>query len=266
VQVEQVVLNLAVNARDAMPRGGRLIIETGDVEIRAADLVGCPDLKPGRHIRLSVSDTGCGMTDEVKARIFEPFFTTKGVGKGTGLGLATVYGIVKQAGGHITVDSRVGVGSTFTILLPAVPLAAVPAEGGEVRVAPRGSDTILLAEDEEGVRRLARMVLQMQGYAVLEAGTGADALSAAGAHPGPIHLLLTDVVMPDLGGRDLAEAVRARRAGVKVLYMSGYTDDAVVRHGVSEASDAFLQKPFTPLGLARKVRAVLDEPFPSRGG
>ena len=260
VQVEQLLINLAVNARDAMPRGGRLTIETKDVEVGEGDVPGRPDLKPGWHVRLSVTDTGHGMTDEVKARLFEPFFTTKGAGKGTGLGLATVYGIVKQASGDVTVHTRVGAGTTFAILLPAVAETAVPAESGGPRVAPRGAETVLLAEDEDGVRKLTRQALEMQGYTVLEAGTGADAVRAVEAHTGPVHLLVTDVVMPDLGGRDLAEAVRARRPGVKVLYMSGYTDDAVIRHGVSEAADAFLQKPFTPLGLARKVREVLDGP------
>jgi two-component system cell cycle sensor histidine kinase/response regulator CckA len=258
-QVEQVLMNLAVNARDAMPRGGRLTIETKDVEVGEVDLACRPDLKPGRHVQLSVADTGHGMTDEVQARLFEPFFTTKGVGKGTGLGLATVYGIVKQAGADIAVDTRVGAGTTFTILFPAVPESAVPAETGELRGAPRGAETVLLAEDEDAVRKLARLALEMQGYTVLEAGTGADAVRVAETHPGPVHLLATDVVMPDLGGGDLAEAVRARRPGVKVLYMSGYTDDAVIRHGVSEAVDAFVQKPFTLLGFARKVREVLDD-------
>jgi two-component system, cell cycle sensor histidine kinase and response regulator CckA len=254
-QVEQVVLNLAVNARDAMPRGGRLALETAHVEIHADG----PDLKPGRYVRLTVSDTGSGIADEVKPRIFEPFFTTKERGKGTGLGLATVYGIVKQAGGHVSLDSRVGVGTTFAVLLPAVAPPDARTGLGKIGVAPRGTETVLLAEDEDVVRRLARLALEMQGYAVLEVSSGADALRAAEGHAGPIHLLVTDVVMPDLGGRELANAVRARRQGVKVLFMSGYTDDAVVRYGVSEDGDAFLQKPFTPLVLARKVRAVLDE-------
>jgi two-component system cell cycle sensor histidine kinase/response regulator CckA len=260
VQVEQLILNLAVNARDAMPRGGRMTIETRDVDRRKGDLSGDRDVKPGWYVRLSVADTGGGMTDDVKARIFEPFFTTKGLGKGTGLGLATVYGIVKQAEGQITVESQVGTGTTFAILLPALPAVAASAEPDWVRVAPRGTETVLLAEDEEGVRGVARLALEMQGYRVIEAGTGADALRAVDAHLGPVHLLLTDVVMPDLGGRDLADAVRARRPRVKVLYTSGHTDDVAIRYGVSEAADAYLQKPFTLLGLARKVREVLDGP------
>jgi CheY-like chemotaxis protein len=197
------------------------------------------------------------MTDEVRAQAFEPFFTTKEAGKGTGLGLATVYGIVKACGGHASVSSAVGVGTTFTVLLPAEP-AAEPPPGDLAPIAPRGTETVLLVEDEDGVRRLARIALEAQGYTVLEAATAADAARAAEVHAGPIHLLLTDVVMPDRGGRDLADAVRALRPGVKVLYMSGYTDDAVLRHGVLKATGAFLQKPFTPLRLARQVRAVLD--------
>ncbi len=256
--VEQVIMNLAVNARDAMPTGGRLTIETANLALRADD-ARYPGLRAGRYARLCVSDTGHGMTDEVKARIFEPFFTTKGPGEGTGLGLATVYGIVMAVGGYIGVYSEVGVGTTFKVLLPAEPPATPPGPAEEPPVlAPRGTETVLLVEDEDAVRRLARVALAAQGYTVLEAQTAADAARLAEAHPGPVHLLLTDVVMPEMGGRAVADAVRARRPGVKVLYMSGYTDDAVVRHGVLAATDAFLQKPFTPLSLARKVRNVLD--------
>ena len=256
-QVEQVIMNLAVNARDAMPTGGRLRIETADATVGDANDHRYPGCPAGRYVRLSVADTGHGMTDEVKARIFEPFFTTKGAGRGTGLGLATVYGIVAQAGGHVVVDSEVGRGTTFTVLLPATaagggavaPSAAPPA---------RGTETVLLVEDEPAVRRIARLALESQGYRVLEAESGEDAVGTADTHPGPIHLLVTDVVMPGMGGREVAEAVRRRRPGLPVLFMSGYTDDAVVRHGVSQSADAFLQKPFAPLGLARKVREVLD--------
>ncbi|MFL5341351.1 MAG: PAS domain S-box protein [Gemmataceae bacterium] len=256
-QVEQVVMNLAVNARDAMPQGGRLTIETGDVQIADQDAADGADLSPGRYVRLVVSDTGCGMTDEVKAKIFEPFFTTKGVGKGTGLGLATVYGIVKTYRGHIDVRSEPGAGATFEILLPAAPGSAVrpPATGITV---PRGTEAVLLVEDEPDVREIIRAALQGQGYSVLEAAGGEEALRIASDHGGPLDLVVTDVVMPGLGGREVATALRHSRPGLKVLFVSGYTDDAVVRHGISEAADAFLQKPFTPATLAAKVRALLD--------
>jgi PAS domain S-box-containing protein len=256
-QVEQIVMNLAVNARDAMPRGGRLTIETRDVRLGAEDAANYSDLRPGRYVQLAVSDTGVGMTDEVKSRVFEPFFTTKEAGKGTGLGLAMVYGAVKAHGGHIGVYSELGVGTTFKILLPTTQESAGP-RSGEVRIAPRGAETVLLVEDDASVRRLARLALETQGYAILEADCGADAVRMANAHAGPIEILVTDVVMPAMGGREVAEALRSKRSSLKVLYISGYTDDAVVRHGVIEAMDAFLQKPFTPLALARKVRAVLD--------
>ncbi len=255
-QIEQVILNLAVNARDAMPKGGRLTIETANLTLD--DGARYPELAPGRYVRLSVSDTGVGMTDEVQSQIFEPFFTTKEFGKGTGLGLATVYGVVKTYSGHVSVYSEVGVGTTFSVLLPAVGAAHAERPSGGISVAPRGTETVLLVEDDNGVRGLARTALRAQGYTVLEATGGAEAEQIASTHNSPIHLVLTDVVMPERSGREVADALRTRRPGVKVLYMSGYTDDAVVRHGVLEATDAFLQKPFTPLGLARKVREVLD--------
>ncbi|OWK42990.1 response regulator [Fimbriiglobus ruber] len=256
-QMEQVVMNLAVNARDAMPTGGRLTVETRTVDVEADTASLYPDLAPGPYTQLAVSDTGIGMTDEVKARIFEPFFTTKEVGKGTGLGLATVYGIVKTHGGHVAVYSEVGVGTTFKILFPAVPGADEVRAPRDTWVAPRGTETVLLVEDEPGVRGLVRVALELQGYTILEADSGEDALRVAAAHTGPVHLLITDVVMPGMGGRKVADALRHQYPGLKVLYTSGYTDDAIVRHGVIEAADAFLQKPFTLFGLARKVRAVL---------
>jgi len=257
-QLEQVVMNLAVNARDAMPAGGRLTIETREVIIGDDDALAYPGVKPGRYARLRLADTGLGMTEDVKRKIFEQFFTTKGVGKGTGLGLAVVHGVVEQCGGHIGLESTIGVGTTFTLLFPlAIEATAGPASE-VIRIGTRGTETVLLVEDENAVRRVARIALTMQGFTVLEAERGADAIRLAEEHSGPIHLLVTDVVMPEIGGRQLAEAVRLHRPGIRVLYMSGYTDDAVVRHGV-QSTDAFVQKPFTPLGLARKVRAVLDE-------
>jgi two-component system, cell cycle sensor histidine kinase and response regulator CckA len=256
-QVEQVILNLAVNAKDAMPRGGKLTIETRALTLREEDTANYPDLTHGRYVQLAVSDTGVGMTDEVKSRLFEPFFTTKVAGKGTGLGLAVVHGAVKQSGGRVDVYSELGIGTTFKILLPAVVGASAPLSR-TIRIAPTGAETVLLVEDEEGVRKFARMALETQGYTVLEADGGGEALQLAASHVGSIHLIVTDVVMPRMGGREVAETVRLRHPEIKVLYISGYTDDAVVRHGIVEATDAFLQKPFTPLALARKVRSVLD--------
>lgn len=256
-QIEQAVMNLAVNARDAMPDGGRLTIETCNVRLYSDD-VAYPDIAPGDYVRLAVSDTGVGMTDEVRAKIFEPFFTTKEPGKGTGLGLAMVYGAVKSHGGHISAYSEVDVGTTFKILLPATMERKVSRGSSEVPLAARGTETVLLVEDEEGVRRLSRFVLESHGYTVFEAACGQEAITLAASHLGRIHLMVTDVVMPEMSGREAAEAIRALRPDLKVLFMSGYTEDAVVLHGIVESRDAFLQKPFTPLTLARKVRAILD--------
>jgi two-component system cell cycle sensor histidine kinase/response regulator CckA len=264
-QVDQILMNLCVNARDAMPTGGNLTVETRAFAVEAGPAA-YPGLAPGPYARLTVTDTGCGMTPDVKAHAFEPFFTTKPPGKGTGLGLATVHGIVKQNRGHVGVYSEVGVGTTFAVLLPAV--APAPASEADTP-APSlagGTETLLLVEDEAGVRRVARTALAVRGYAVLEAGTGEEALAVAAAHPGPIHLLVTDVVMPGMGGRHLAEAMRARHPGVRVLFMSGYTDDTVMRHGILAHDEHFLQKPFVPRGLARKVREVLDAPPPTSAG
>ncbi len=257
-QVEQVLMNLAVNARDAMPGGGRLTIETRDVQVFSGDTSVPRDLVPGHYVQLCVADTGCGMSEEVQARVFEPFFTTKEVGKGTGLGLATVYGIVKTYGGHIGLESKVGVGTTITILLPAVVEAARESSAHGARTAPRGNETVLLVEDEAAVRGVARLALQAQGYQILEAESGAAALQSVSRHAGPVDLLLTDVVMPGMSGRTLAEALQRQYPDLKVLYMSGHTDDAVIRSGVANTRDVLLQKPFTLLGLAQKVRAVLD--------
>jgi PAS domain S-box-containing protein len=258
-QVEQVIVNLAVNARDAMPGGGHLTIETANVVLDQDYVASHLDALPGEHVLLAVSDDGTGMSDEVKAHLFEPFFTTKGVGKGTGLGLATVYGIVKQSGGHVRCYSEAGHGTTFKIYLPHASGVEAPArrrdQGDDL---PLGSETVLLAEDDPAVRELAARVLRGQGYTVLEAPNGAEALELARQHRGAVHLLLTDVVMPGLSGKALVMQLSRICPGLKVLFMSGYTDDAIVHQGVLESGMAFLQKPFGPQALARKVRSVLD--------
>jgi PAS domain S-box-containing protein len=257
--VEQVLLNLAVNARDAMPKGGNLTIETANAVLDEAYARTHPEVRPGRYVQLAVSDTGVGMDDATKARIFDPFFTTKAPGKGTGLGLATVYGIVKQANGHVAVYSEPGRGATFKVYLPRIeePLPA-PAPQPRSSEPRRGNETILLAEDDDAVRSLTRLALQAEGYVVLEARQGDEALKIGRQHAGPIDLLISDVVMPGGGGRELAERLAANRPELRVLYLSGYTDDAIVRHGVLDAEAAFLQKPFTMRALALKVREVLE--------
>jgi len=257
-QIEQVIVNLVVNARDAMPRGGKVTIETRNVDFDDSYIPMHTYVQPGEHVCLSVTDTGTGMDPQTRSRIFEPFFTTKSPGKGTGLGLSTVYGIVKQSGGSIETYSEPGRGTSFKVYLPRA-LEAEKAVAREARPAPLGgSEMVLLVEDEEAVRRLARLVLEKRGYAVLEAGSAEDAQSIVAGHAGAIDLLLTDSVMPGMSGPDLAGNLRSTRPELKVLFMSGYTDDAIVRHGLLTASEAFLQKPFTPEGLARKVREVLD--------
>jgi two-component system cell cycle sensor histidine kinase/response regulator CckA len=257
-QLTQVLMNLAVNARDAMPRGGRLTIETANVDLDAIYARSRPGVEPGPHVMLAVSDTGHGMKQEVLDHIFEPFFTTKEAGKGTGLGLATVHGIVKQSGGHIWAYSEPEHGATFKVYLPQVGGVAVSAPEKAEPEMPRGEETVLLVEDEVGLREMVRECLEASGYTVLEARQAAHALEIAQAHAGPIHLLMTDVVMPGVSGRNLAQTLAASHPETTVLYMSGYTDDAVVLHGVLTEDVAFLQKPFTIRALVEKVREVLD--------
>lgn len=261
-QIEQVIMNLAINSRDAMPQGGKLIIETSNVildEVYASKRG--PGVKPGPHVCLTVTDTGCGMDKEVQSHIFEPFFTTKEQSKGTGLGLSTVYAIVNQNGGDIRVDTRPGKGASFKIYLPRVDSPSEETITNKARKELRSEcETILLVEDEDVVRSLVREILNMQGYNVLEAANGVKALPVCEKHEGQIHLMLTDVVMPQMGGRELAERVARLRPATKVLFMSGYTDDAIVHHGVLDAGISFIQKPFAPDVLARKVREILDAP------
>jgi signal transduction histidine kinase/CheY-like chemotaxis protein len=261
-QLEQVILNLAVNARDAMPGGGKLTIETANKVLDGAYARRHIGMEPGNYVMLVVSDTGVGMDAETRERVFEPFFTTKTKAKGTGLGLSVVYGIVKQSHGHIWVYSEPGKGSVFKIYLPRMKATESEAEEtrrtpGPVQI-PRGRETILLVEDEGLVLGLAERILRGQGYLVVAAQSAADALTACQTHPESIDLLLTDVVMPGEGGKALAARLQEIHPQMKVLYMSGYADDAIVHHGALEPGAHFLQKPFTPEGLARKVREVLD--------
>ena len=257
-QLQQVVLNLAVNARDAMPHGGKLTLETANADLDGEYAATHPGVQPGQYAMLAVSDSGVGLSAEAKAHLFEPFFTTKPSGAGTGLGLATVYGIVKQAGGHVSAYSEPERGTCFKIYLPRT--AEAPA-GEPTAPAPpirRGWETVLVVEDEPRVRELAARALAEAGYRVLQAATGGEALALAAGMDQPIHLLVTDVVMPDTGGKQLADGLRASRPGLRVLYVSGYTQDAVVHEGVLDAGVHFLPKPFTPRTLQEKVRAVLD--------
>ncbi len=264
-QVGQIIMNLAVNARDAMPTGGKLTIETGNVTLDEAAATLYVDAKPGPYVLVAMSDTGVGMPPHVKARIFEPFFTTKGPGKGTGLGLATVYGIVKQSGGFISVHSESNRGTAFKIYFPAtLGHVSTGKSSAGIKPAANGTETILLVEDEVAVRSMVRSVLTRCGYTVLDASSGAEALGITRQYSGTIHLLITDVVMPGMSGRELVEKLALRRSEIKVLYLSGFTDDAVVRHGVLQAEVAFLRKPFTLAALTYKVREVLDGANPGQ--
>jgi signal transduction histidine kinase/ActR/RegA family two-component response regulator len=256
--VEQIIMNLVVNARDAMPTGGKLTMETANVVLDEAYAQAHLGVKPGPHIMLAVSDTGTGIEKATLARIFEPFFTTKESGKGTGLGLSTVFGVVQQSGGSVWVYSEVGKGTTFKVYLPRVD-AAVETVGEAMPPATlRGSETILLVEDDDQVRVVARGILRRSGYHVIEARNAGEALLHSEKHPTTIHLLLSDVVMPQMSGPELAKRLASARPEMKVLCMSGYTDDSIVRHGVLEAHIAYLQKPITPEALNTRVREVLD--------
>jgi two-component system cell cycle sensor histidine kinase/response regulator CckA len=260
-QLGQVILNLAVNARDAMPRGGRLVLKTANVKLDEAYAAVHDQVQPGPHVLLSVSDTGCGMDAVTRSRIFEPFFTTKELGKGTGLGLSTVYGIIRQSGGHIWVYSEPGQGTTFKIYLPRFAAGAAVLQE-EPAPAPylKGQETILLVEDETLVRQIARRILESHGYSVLEAKDGQEALRLQEEHPSPIHLMLTDLVMPGFGGQELASRLAARCPSLKVLFMSGYAESGILDKELASRGDVYLQKPFEAHALVRKVRELLDAP------
>jgi two-component system cell cycle sensor histidine kinase/response regulator CckA len=260
-EIEQVILNLAVNSRDAMPQGGKLTIETTNIYLDNQYARRHAAIPPGHYVMLAVSDTGCGIDAETQVRMFEPFFTTKEQGKGTGLGLSTVYGIVNQSGGNVWVYSEIGKGTSFKIYLPRVDEVPEREEARDILAElPQGRETVLLTEDEGQVRQMIRIILEMNGYRVLEASGGEEALAIYKEHEGEIDLMMTDVVMPKMSGRELAQSLEVLHPGIKVLYMSGYTDDAIVRHGLLDQEIAFLQKPFTPDALLRKVREVLDAP------
>jgi CheY-like chemotaxis protein len=261
-QIEQVILNLAINARDSMPQGGRLSIATANVELDNSHARRLIEVEPGPYILLKVSDNGCGMDQETRSHIFEPFFTTKEMGKGTGLGLSTVYGIVKQSGGHIAVHSKPGEGATFKIYLPRISgvLESATQVSQQSTANYQGQETILLVEDEDGVRQLVSTVLQRHGFTVLEARHGSDALHLTTEHPGPIHLVLTDVVMPGMGGQELAQRLKPLHPDLKVLYMTGYTDYAHLHPDLPDQEIYYLQKPFKAHGLLQRVRELLDAP------
>jgi PAS domain S-box-containing protein len=261
-QIEQVIMNLVVNSRDAMPTGGRLIIETSNVDLDETYCRAHPAVQPGLYAMVAVSDTGVGMDAKTQARIFEPFFTTKELGKGTGLGLATVYGVVKQSGGYVWVYSELGKGTTFKIYFPRIdePVQAVAAMDQGKPELLRRSETILLVEDAESLRDLTRVLLEDNGYTVFVAENGAEAIELAERKGQPIHLLLTDVVMPGMSGREVASYLTAKRPDMRVIYMSGYTNDVIAHHGVLDSGISFIEKPFSQETLMRKLREVLDRP------
>jgi PAS domain S-box-containing protein len=260
-QVEQIIMNLVVNARDALPRGGRITVRTTNAELDEADARRHLTVGPGAHVVLAVSDTGCGMDSATQARIFEPFFTTKGLGEGTGLGLSTVYGIIKQSGGDIRVESTPGRGTTFECWFPRVQesLGAVAVHSTDTPA--RGRETILLAEDDDVVRRVIGMVLEQGGYTVLQAASGLEALELSERHSGEIELLVTDLVMPGMDGRELVDRLSGLRTGIRILFTSGYTDDAVIRERALAPGTAFMQKPYATQALLRKIRELLDAPL-----
>jgi CheY-like chemotaxis protein len=258
-QIEQVIMNLAVNARDAMPDGGRLLVETSDTYVDDDVAADNHEARPGPHVMLSVTDTGAGMSASVRSRLFEPYFTTKPAGRGTGLGLSTVYGITRQSDGHITVSSEVGQGSTFRVLLPIAD--GVPAADNDpaAQKLPGGAEHILLIEDDASVRRLGKDLLSRLGYSVTEAASGRAGIALGSDDTRHFDLLICDVILGDMSGPSVAEAVVALRPATRVLYVSGHTDDAIVRTGVLEEGKPFLQKPFTPVQLARKIREILED-------
>jgi two-component system cell cycle sensor histidine kinase/response regulator CckA len=259
-QIEQVILNLVVNARDAMPSGGRLVVKTSNASVDATEAAKRPPMTPGQYVLLSVTDTGIGMSDETRTHIFEPFFTTKEIGKGTGLGLATVYGVVKQSGGFIWVISSLGNGTTFEIYLPQ---ASGPVSAGETenhfRSVPSGSETVLVVEDEEGVRELACQFLRVKGYTVLEARDGEHGIDIATRHPGVIHAVLSDLIMPRMSGGELAERLKKIRPEIRIAFMSGYSEFSRGDSSQNFPHAPILQKPFSPASLVEIVRGVLTE-------
>jgi CheY-like chemotaxis protein len=257
-QIEQVLMNLVVNARDAMPKGGTLTIETGNVHLDESYALRHVSVKPGPYILLAVSDTGTGMDEATRARLFEPFFTTKGAGKGTGLGLSTVFGIIKQSGGSVEVYTEPGRGTSVKVYLPIIDQPVALEKSDRQKAATRGNETILVVEDDEMVRHLVRETLERAGYRILDASGPLEARRIAEGSREPIQLMITDVVMPKVSGRELAEMLAPKRPEMKVLYMSGYTDNAIVNSGLLQKEVAFLQKPFTPAALTDKVREVLE--------